>query len=72
MACELVTKCRFGQLQQVDVNSVEPAIRAGLNQTLVFQTQLPSLVLCFEIFCGFVCVLLIWNIHERVKLWGFL
>lgn len=30
--CKLVgKKCRFGQLQQVDVNSVEPAIRAGLN-----------------------------------------
>ncbi|KAF2531648.1 hypothetical protein F2Q70_00033432 [Brassica cretica] len=44
----------FGQLQQVDVNCVEPAIRAGLNHTLIFITQLPSLLLLFGLFCGCV------------------
>lgn len=52
-------KCRFGQLQQVDVNSVEPAIRAGNESDFVCKVH--NFLLCFDLF--YLCaVLFLWSL----------
>lgn len=56
LGCEIGGKCRFGQLQQVDVNSVEPAIRAGNESDFVCKVH--NFLLCFGGFASFCCFVL--------------